>query len=132
MKKIIVATLGAAFFLTAISGAETVEGMRWTDTSRGKSIAKDPSVIHFKDRYLMYYSVPPFDDKRPGDSWAIGIAESRNLTDWRKVGELAAFAAMRPERTGRTWGLDSRWKGPSLLLHLRQLGEGRHLPCVVR
>jgi beta-1,2-mannobiose phosphorylase / 1,2-beta-oligomannan phosphorylase len=88
LKTSILATLGIAFSLTAINGAETTEKMRWTDTSRGKSIAKDPSVIHFKDHYLMYYSLPPFGDKRPGDGWAIGIAESRNLTDWKKVGEL--------------------------------------------
>jgi predicted GH43/DUF377 family glycosyl hydrolase len=88
LKTSILATLGIAFSLAAISGAEITEKMRWTDTSRGKSIAKDPSVVHFKDRYLMYYSLPPFDDKRPGDGWAIGIAESRNLSDWNKVGEL--------------------------------------------
>lgn len=88
LKTSVLAALGAAASLTAISGAETSGQMRWTDTSRGKSIAKDPSVIYFKDRYLMYYSIPPFGDKRPGDGWAIGIAESRNLADWKKVGEL--------------------------------------------
>ena len=36
----------------------------------------------------MYYSIAPYDDKRPGDGWAVGIAESLNLADWKKVGEL--------------------------------------------
>ena len=63
--------------------------MHWTDTSRGKSIAKDPSVIRFKGRYLMYYSVAPFGDKRPGDGWAVGIAESPDLNDWKKVPMLS-------------------------------------------
>ncbi|MBI5770510.1 MAG: family 43 glycosylhydrolase [Verrucomicrobia bacterium] len=66
--------------------------MRWTDTSRGRSIAKDPSVIRFGDRYLMYYSIPPAAQKSPTESWAagwcIGIAESRDLDHWTKLGEL--------------------------------------------
>ncbi|MBI5693545.1 MAG: family 43 glycosylhydrolase [Verrucomicrobia bacterium] len=62
--------------------------MRWADTSRGRPFSKDPSVIRFRDRYLLYYSIPPFGDKRAGDGWAIGVAESRDLTTWRKVGEL--------------------------------------------
>ncbi len=63
--------------------------MLWGDTSRrGQPFAKDPSVIRFGGRYLMYYSIPPYGDKRAGDGWAIGIAESRNLREWTKVGEV--------------------------------------------
>lgn len=61
----------------------------WGDTSRrGVPFAKDPSVIRFGGRYLLYYSLPPFGDGRANDGWAVGIAESRDLADWRKVGEL--------------------------------------------
>ncbi len=49
-------------------------------------------MIRFGDRYLMYFSLPPFDPKlAPTNAprgWSIGIAESRDLAHWRKVGEL--------------------------------------------
>lgn len=56
--------------------------MMYTDTSSGKAFAKDPVVIRFNDRYLMYYSF------KTADGWAIGIAESANLIEWYRVGEL--------------------------------------------
>ncbi|HOP78026.1 MAG: family 43 glycosylhydrolase [Thermogutta sp.] len=59
------------------------------DTSRrGVPFAKDPSVVRFGDRYLMYYSIPPFAKDRPNNGWAVGIAESRDLGRWKKVGEI--------------------------------------------
>lgn len=67
---------------------------RYSDTSRiGQPYAKDPSVIRFAGRYFMYYSIPPAKDNRQGGDgfptgWAIGIAESRDLKSWRKVGEV--------------------------------------------
>lgn len=69
------------------------EPMRWSDESRlGRPFAKDPSVIRFAGRYLLYFSLPPFAKERaPADApagWSIGIAESTDLTNWRKVGEL--------------------------------------------
>lgn len=65
---------------------------RWADDSRGRPFSKDPSVIRFGGRYLLYYSLPPFGDKRPGDGWAIGIASSRDLRSWAKTGELLPAA----------------------------------------
>ncbi len=63
--------------------------MLWGDTSRrGKPFAKDPSVIHFGGRYLLYFSLPPYGDGRPGDGWNVGIAESRDLLSWKKIAEL--------------------------------------------
>lgn len=49
-----------------------------------KPFAKDPKVIYFKNRYLMYYSVPGLNMQ----NWYIGIAESQDLTSWKKVGEI--------------------------------------------
>jgi predicted GH43/DUF377 family glycosyl hydrolase len=57
--------------------------MYYTDDSRGRPFAKDPDVARFGDRYLMYYTI-----SRPGKGIAIGIAESKNLNDWKKVGEV--------------------------------------------
>lgn len=67
---------------------------RYSDTSRlGRPYAKDPSVVRFGNRYLMYYSIPPgpaakVDKDGFATGWAIGIAESRDLKTWRKTGEV--------------------------------------------
>ena len=67
--------------------------LRLEDTSRlGRPFVKDPCVVRFGDRYLLYYSLPPFSPERavPGGppGWAIGIAESADLHQWTKRGEL--------------------------------------------
>lgn len=59
--------------------------MYFSDTSRvGRPLAKDPKVIWYKNRYRMYYSIPA--NEKTG--WGIGIAESSNLRDWKRVGEI--------------------------------------------
>lgn len=78
----------AAAPLAAAESSVPTPAMHWADTSRGRPFAKDPSVVRFRDRYLMYYSVPPFGDKRANDGWVVGIAASRDLTRWEKIGEL--------------------------------------------
>ena len=57
--------------------------MYYTDESYERSFAKDPDVIRFNDRYLMYYSI-----HRGKDGIAVGIAASDDLTNWKKVGEI--------------------------------------------
>ncbi len=57
--------------------------MYYTDDSYGRAFAKDPDVARFGGRYLVYYTI-----SRPGKGIAIGIAESKNLNDWEKVGEI--------------------------------------------
>ncbi|WP_077508799.1 family 43 glycosylhydrolase [Sphingomonas sp. LM7] len=77
---------------------------KYSDTSRiGRPYAKDPSVIRFGNRYLMYYSIPPAQDNRKGGDgfptgWAIGIAESRDLKSWKKAGEV--LPVQQVERNG--------------------------------
>lgn len=71
----------------------------FSDTSRlGRPFAKDPSVVRFGGRYLMYYSIPPAADPRSMTGWAIGVAESRDLARWRKIGEVPPEQAV--ERNG--------------------------------
>ncbi len=74
--------------------------MKFGDTSRtGVPFSKDPHVVNFGGRYLMYFSIPP----RKGDKasgWNIGIAESHNLTDWVKVGELTPAPGAEYEKNG--------------------------------
>jgi len=58
----------------------------------GRPFAKDPSVIRFGGRYLMYYSEAAWAKELapPGAprGWAIGIAESRDLVNWKKIGAI--------------------------------------------
>ncbi len=66
--------------------------MIYADSSRtGFPYSKDPHVIYLKDRYLMYFSIPPHTNPKMAKSikgWGIGIAESFDLKRWRKIGEL--------------------------------------------
>ena len=60
---------------------------RISDQSRlGRPFAKDPSVVDFKGRTLMYYSVPA----NQLHGWGVGILESRDFKTWTKVGQLEA------------------------------------------
>ncbi|HET9647781.1 MAG TPA: hypothetical protein VFP34_06070 [Microlunatus sp.] len=61
------------------------ETMRWADRSRGRPFSKDPSVVRFDHRYLMYFSVPP---KQDDDRWGQAVAVSEDLLNWNKVGEI--------------------------------------------
>jgi predicted GH43/DUF377 family glycosyl hydrolase len=64
--------------------------MMFTDSSgSGPRLAKDPYVLKYKGRYLMYFSIRKIADAEHSmDGWAIGIAESRDLNNWKKIGEI--------------------------------------------
>ena len=76
-----------------------MSNMRYADTSRlGRPFAKDPAVVRFADRYLLYYSLPPFTaggdaGRVPPAGWAIGIAQSQDLNHWEKIGEIQPAAS---------------------------------------
>lgn len=79
--------------LVAAADVPSEPAMKWADESRlGRPHAKDPCVVRFGGRYLMYFSLPPYDPSlAPAAAprgWSIGIAESRDLDHWVKVGEL--------------------------------------------
>lgn len=57
-------------------------------TRNGRPFAKDPCVIRLGKRYLMYYSMAPSTNAVAPKGWAVGIAESRNLVAWKKIGEI--------------------------------------------
>ena len=61
--------------------------MHFADSVSGKPFSKDPAVVKFQGRYLLYYSLPPYEGT-PTKGWSIGIAASSNLVDWKKAGEL--------------------------------------------
>lgn len=68
--------------------------MKWADSAqkkdnKGKPVpfSKDPTVVKFQGRYLMYFSLPPKTGKESA-GWTIGIAESKNLVDWKTIASL--------------------------------------------
>lgn len=79
-----VMVVGAVFAMGSAAAAPVSPQpeMCFADTDHGAPFAKDPSVVRFGGRYLLYYSL-----RKPG-SIGIGIAQSDDLTRWRKVGEL--------------------------------------------
>ncbi|MFB6320547.1 family 43 glycosylhydrolase [Saccharicrinis sp. FJH54] len=63
--------------------------MHYGDDSRlGVPFSKDPHVIKFQGRYLMYTSAPGVTSGSEMKGWGIGVAESNNLIDWVKLGEI--------------------------------------------
>ncbi len=92
MKPISILLLSGLTVLTGIARDEVnVEEfvkdgvMMFSDSSRGKTMAKDPAVAFFKDQYFLYYSIPPGNGV---EGWRIGIATSKDLVRWQKQGEL--------------------------------------------
>lgn len=74
--------------------------MKYGDTSRkGLPYAKDPHVVSFKGRYLLYFSIPPFAND-PQSGWNIGIAESKDLINWNKIGEIRPASGAKYEEKG--------------------------------
>ena len=61
-------------------------------------------MVRFGDRYLLYFSLPPYEPEwKPegaNEGWSIGIAESRDLTQWAKIGELLPGPGAGYERNG--------------------------------
>lgn len=95
------------------------EIMMFSDSTRtGSPMSKDPHVVYFKDRYFLYYSMPPaaagdtvsdrgayppdplgrVASKIPG--WTIGIATSTDLIHWEKAGEVLPEPLSEPEKLG--------------------------------
>ncbi len=101
--------------------------MMFGDTTRlERPFAKDPHVIWFGGRYLMYYSVPGFTDQYGKvTGWGIGIAESDNLVDWRRIGEVNAD----PEATYEEKGFAAPCalvSGKNVNLFYQTYGNGRN------
>ena len=65
---------------------ENLPEMYFSDDSRlGRPFAKDPSVVRFGKLYYLYYSLPGSPES---PAWGIGIATSKDLLNWTKVGEV--------------------------------------------
>ncbi|MEI7422429.1 MAG: family 43 glycosylhydrolase [Prolixibacteraceae bacterium] len=64
--------------------------MMFGDSARlGVPFSKDPYVIRFQNRFLMYYSIPGYkDNSGTTHGWGIGIAESQDLINWKRIAEV--------------------------------------------
>ena len=60
--------------------------MMYADSSSGRPFSKDPAVVRFGGRYLLYHSF------RVEKSWGIGVAGSRNLIDWTQIDRILPAA----------------------------------------
>ena len=90
-------------FLSVFSFSQAQKSvMMFGDTTRlHVPFSKDPFVIRFKNRFLMYYSVPGYTEKGGTvHGWGIGIAESKDLQNWKRVGEVNIDTAATYESKG--------------------------------
>ena len=84
-RSLLMAGLGVAA-LPLIPELASAGAWKWADTRSGKPFSKDPSVIRFEDRYLMYYSTPPTATE---PLWGQAVASSTDLNRWRSEGVIA-------------------------------------------
>jgi predicted GH43/DUF377 family glycosyl hydrolase len=59
--------------------------MMFADRVSGLPFSKDPAVIRFGERYLLYYSRTPAGSSA---GWGIGIAQSDDLDHWTTIGAI--------------------------------------------
>lgn len=87
-------------FIASICMAQKPPAMLFGDTTRlGRPFSKDPHVVKFNGRYLMYYTLPAHKDKsHPVKGLGIGISESRDLKRWTKIAEITPET--EPEKNG--------------------------------
>src|SRR5690606_38497180 len=86
------------FFVSACNGQKP--RMMYEDSSRrGIPHSKDPHVVNFGGKYLMYYSIPP-QTTGENTGWNIGIAESQDLISWTKIGEIIPDPNAEYEKKG--------------------------------
>lgn len=84
-----ITTILLLFCATTLAQQVTEEHL-YTDFSRQEfPYAADPHVLEFKGNYYLYYTAPPLmDGAKKLKGWRIGIARSKDLQTWVKVGEI--------------------------------------------
>lgn len=92
-------SIAADHTIRTVDGYAALLGAPWgVPRADGRRFSKDPSIVPFGGRYLMYFTLPPAE---PGAQrgWHVGIAESDDLRDWEVVGTLGPTAT-GPEEKG--------------------------------
>lgn len=74
--------LAAPVTQPSVAGQVKMPPMHFADAAHGAPFAKDPAVVHFGGRYLLYYTL------RTKTGFGIGVAESRDIDHWTKIGEV--------------------------------------------
>jgi predicted GH43/DUF377 family glycosyl hydrolase len=89
-------------FATDFSVSAQKPQMMFGDSARiGVPFSKDPFVIRYQNRFLMYYSVPGYTEKSGViHGWGIGIAESQDLDSWKRIAEVNIDPAATYESKG--------------------------------
>ncbi len=62
--------------------------MLFTNNTHGIAFAKDPGVVRFKGRYILYHSTGTYDEAGKRLGLGVGIAESPDMENWTIVGEV--------------------------------------------
>lgn len=90
MIKFIKATFLFCILSFSLVGQQKAEENLYTDFSnREFPFAADPHVIEFKGYYYLYYTAPPLvENMKQLKAWRIGIARSKDMESWVKVGEI--------------------------------------------
>lgn len=73
--------------VTPRNATKSLPRMYYADRVSGRPLSKDPAVVRYQGKYWLYYSIPPYRGKT-NKGWTIGVANSDNLVDWTKAGEL--------------------------------------------
>ena len=127
---LIILLLWGNFQLILSQGSSARPLMLYGDTSRvGVPYSKDPHVVNFKGRYLMYHSIPPMKGE-PDSGWNIGIAESKDLMNWTKVGEITPAPEADYEKKGLC-APGALVKDGKVHLFIRHTGMGRKMPSAM-
>ena len=75
--------------------------MMYADSNRRPNFSKDPAVVEYKDNYWMYYTVkdkPSIRNLFFRTKLGIGIATSKDLENWTRVGEIKKEAFHEKKR----------------------------------
>ncbi|MBO5308383.1 MAG: hypothetical protein J6C40_10295 [Lentisphaeria bacterium] len=103
--------------------------MKFSMNERNYEYAKDSGVVRFKDRYLVYYSMPyfPESESRRINGWGIGVAESTDLVNWNDLGELPlpSHLVVGEGCASATWSHNDKiymFYGESYNKHFRKIG----------
>jgi hypothetical protein len=94
--------------------------MKWADDTRlGRPHSKDPSVIRFGSRYLMYFSLPPFAKERAPANAPKGLVyRHRPKHQFARLEQdcrIVAGTGVRSKRSVRPWGTCTEWQGAFVL-----------------
>ena len=108
----------------------------------GKPFAKDPTVVRFKGKYWMYFSLFSLDPQKTGYDLYIGVATSDDLTNWTSVGAITPLCEGDKKGLGapcaKVWDgkvhlfYQSYGNGPKDAIYYATSEDGLHFKSVDR